>query len=142
MQLDTIASIAGIDQLGTFDYAVPMNWLMQDPEKHRHYCWYYAQGKKPGALWGRPLAWRAVGRLALRVLRARGISATKSLDNYLRIWAYVYPGKTLDKPGIEAVNHYIQHASDVEQFNIQCILDYYKIPPPAPGELKEYSQAA
>ncbi len=139
MDLDKIVKIAALDKFGSYDYAVPFDWLIKDPENRRPHFWFYPVTKKRGQLFGRPLKWLAVARLALRVIRRQGIP---DLDEYLRLWAFTHPGKPLDSTGIDALNRYIKTASIVEQFNLEWVLKYYEIPLPDPGVIQDFRQVA
>lgn len=131
MNLETICKIANIDRFGAFDYAVPMEWLMRDPERNRPHFWYYPSAKgKPGRSFGRPLKWMAVARLALRVMRQQGIP---ELDQWLRMWAYVHPAKGLDQDGIEAVKRFLDNSNDSMRFHIGSIISRFDIPAPPEG---------
>lgn len=139
MQLDKLCKLAGIDRLGAWDYAVPMHWMMEDPENRRENVWFYPSGKKPGRTFGRPLKWKTIGRLALRMMRAAGIP---ELDEWLRVWAFVHPGRTIDRDGIEAVKRFIENSSDSMRFHIGAIISHYEIPAPPHGTFAEAPRQA
>ena len=142
MQLDKIFAAADLRRFGEFDYAVPLEWMLRDPDKHRPHVWFYpstrtpcGNGRKPGNLCGRPLHWRAAGRLALVTLRRAGIP---ELDTWLRIWAFVHPGKGLDASGILAVKRFLaDHRNDRLHGHIASIIGHYQIPPPPEGTFEE-----
>lgn len=140
MNLETIAKIADLDRFGSFDFAVPIDWMMRDPEKHRPHVWYYPHGNKRHSLYGRPLAWKAMARLALRNMRKDGIP---NLDKWLDLWAYCHPGKTIDADGIAAAKRFIENSSESMRHHMACIISRHQIPPPPPGTFDlPMSQAA
>lgn len=108
MNICRLIELAGIDRnLGSYDYAVPQGWLMQDPENRRaNYWWYPYDRKKPGHLFGRPLKWAAVARLVLRRLRLQ--ESPEIFDDFLKVWAYAHPGKPLDKFGMKLLARWIE----------------------------------
>ena len=105
MNICKLASLADLERFGTYDYAVPMNWLMEDPEKRRPHFWWYPSGKKRGTLWGRPLKWAAVARMALWKMRRE---VSPDLHDFLQVWAFAYPGKALDALGEALVRKWIE----------------------------------
>jgi hypothetical protein len=124
--------LGGIDRFGAFDYAVPEHWLMQDPEKNRPHVWFYPRGNKPGRIFGRPLKWMAAARLGLREMRKAGIP---EIEKWLRLWAYVYPGRGLDADGIAAFKRFLAENpwANSRRDTVASIIGYYEIPAPPPG---------
>jgi len=133
MDLTNLAADACLDRFGSWDYAVPMDWLMQDPEKRRPHVWFYPfqqnRGKgtyRRGVIFGRPLKWTAIARLSLRMQALAGVPR---LENYLRTWAFAHPGKGLDATGIQAVRDFLAANPTLDQCHImRCVIDHYQIP--------------
>ena len=133
MDLTTLASDACLDRFGSWDYAVPMDWLMADPEKRRPHVWFYPSAKKRGNIFGRPLKWSAIARLSLRMQARAGVPR---LDNYLRTWAFAHPGKGLSATGIKAVRDFLASNPTLDERHImRCVIDHYEIPAPPPGTI-------
>lgn len=109
MDLDKLARLADLERFGTYDYAVPHDWLMVDPEKRRPHFWWYPA--KPGrqSMFGRPLKWMAVARLALRRYRiAMPPQNSRDLHTYMEVWKFVHPGKQLDAFGENLIREWIE----------------------------------
>lgn len=132
MDLCKLAADAGLDRFGAWDYAVPMDWLMADPEKRRPHVWFYPlKSGRRGMIFGRPLKWAAIARLSLRMQERAGVPR---LDNYLRTWAFAHPGKGLSATGIQAVRDFIASNPTIDECHIlRCVIDHYEIPAPPPG---------
>ncbi len=148
MDLCKLASLADLERFGSYDYAVPMGWLMEDPEKRRPHFWWYPRTpevlppayrksfRKPGSLMGRPLKWAAVARLALKNLRlgSHDSSTSTDLHRYMEVWKIVHPGQPLDAYGETLAREWIAEMPDKEDAR-QCILEFsfrhMEIPPPA-----------
>lgn len=115
MNICKLATLAGLERFGTYDYAVPYQWLMQDPEKNRPHYWWYP--RKPGNLFGRPLAWRAVARMALWKMRRE---TSPDIMDFLHAWAVAYPGKELDAFGRGLIARHIE--AEVERWGDKLYL--------------------
>jgi len=127
MNLDKLFKLAALDGHGEWDYAVPSDWLMADPEKRRPHVWFYPHhkaGRKP-RMFGRPLAWRAVARLALRRMRRAGIP---QIDDWIRTWTFTFPGRPLDAAGARALEKAAAAAGLVRAVNLNIVLRHYGLP--------------
>lgn len=133
-----ITAASQVERFGQFDYAVPDHWLMVDPEKRRHYCWYYPRTKPGRRLpWSRPLSYRTLARLALRMERRKGVP---DLSKWAKLWAYVHPGKEFDRHGIEAVRRHL--LEDPHMMGLVWLFQELRIPPPPPGTFAEVDPLA
>jgi hypothetical protein len=152
MNLCELATLSGLERFGSYDYAVPYDWLMKDPEKRRPHFWWYPRTpevlppgyrksyRKPGSLMGRPLKWAAVARLALRMLRRGNHDSNTSTDLhlYMEVWKICYPGKPLDAHGEKLVREFLADSPDKEEYRafiIEFVFQHMEIP--APGWLLE-----
>ena len=137
-----ITAASGVERFGAFDYAVPHQWLMEDPEKRRHFCWYYPHDvprpspgrRRPSS---RPLAYRALARLALRRIHRTGII---DLGLYAKLWAYARPGRGFNPAGIAAVRSWICTYGDLGSFD--WLFEKLGIPIPAPPVMDELTTLA
>lgn len=133
MDLCKLARIAQVERFGSYDYAVPMDWLMQDPEKRRPHFWWYS--RKSRSLFGRPLKWAAVARLALRMLRRKEADNSTSTDlhQYMEVWRICHPGKPLDAFGESLVRAWLDEAPDKEEYRayiVEFAFHHMDVPPP------------
>ena len=90
-----LAELSALSRFGEFDYAVPIDWVMVDPEARRPHVWFYPATDKRHRH-GRPLSWKAMARLAIRRMRKTDAGAWK----YASVWAIAYPGRPLDSYGL------------------------------------------
>lgn len=121
MNICKLATLAGLDRFGSYDYAVPIGWLMEDPEKRRPHFWWYSQ--KPGSLFGRPLAWRAVARLALWKMRREFPGASfQDISDFLNTWAVAHPEKPLDAFGRKLIARCIEKEVCRDRFDLHLVL--------------------
>lgn len=134
-----ITAASEVLRFGEFDYATPWEWMMADPEKRRHYCWFYPHAKPhhrrlPSS---RPLSYRVLARLALRMERRKGIP---DLSRWAKLWAYVHPGKEFDRDGIAAIRRLL--AEDGCLHGLTWLFERLHIPPPPPGTFAEVDPLA
>lgn len=146
LNLDTLGRLANIDhRLGVYDYAVPIDWMMQDPENRRENVWWYPYDrKKPGNLRGRPLAWKALARLALRNMRQM---EDPQLHHWIDCWTYLHPGKPLDAFGLRLLRRWMDEfeIESLAEANAHIILSHHDLPLPdfvPPREAPAAGQAA
>lgn len=117
MNICKLATLADLERFGTYDYAVPFDWLMQDPEKRRPHFWWYPQKRR--LLFGRPLAWRTVARLALWKMRRE---TAPDIMDFLNTWAVAYPEKPLDAYGRKLIARYIESENCREDWQLHMLL--------------------
>lgn len=125
MNLEKLFSFAQLERFGTYDYSVPIGWLMEDPEARRPHVWWYAD--KPGSMFGRPLKWAAAGRLALRMMRRAG---NPELFDYLSVWKFVHPAKPLDAFGESLCQAWLREHPEMHSA-LAWNLDHLEIPLPS-----------
>lgn len=126
MNISALAAAADLDHYGSWDYAVPYQWLMEDPEARRENLWFYpAKGNR--SMFGRPLSWRVLARLALRRMRR---TPTHDFSTYAQLWAYLHPGKPLDLAGLTIAAAYLATFSDggIADWNLDYLLRHFGIP--------------
>ena len=117
MNICKLATLAGLDHFGTYDYSVPFDWLMQNPEKNRPHYWWYS--KKPGSLFGRPLKWAAVARMALWKMRRE---LSPDLMDFLNAWSVAHPEKQLDRFGRKLIARFIEAEDCREPWQVHSML--------------------
>ena len=160
MDLCKLATLADLERFGSYDYAVPYDWLMKDPEKRRPHFWWYPRTpevmpasyqksfRKPGSLMDRPLKWAAVARLALKCMRLGPHESSTSVDlhRYMEVWRFAHPGKPIDAYGEQLTREWINEKPDRAEANEHIIeFAYRHMDIPLPAWLKPtpaVSQAA
>ena len=77
--MDEVAQVADLQKFGAFDFAVPINWQLENPGVRA--VWFY--DKKAG-LCGRPLFLTTILRLARRKCQDNwmGMKIQAALDSY------------------------------------------------------------
>jgi hypothetical protein len=133
MNLDKLTALADLERFGTFDYAVPMGWLMEDTEARRPHFWWYPAAKdgRRQSMFGRPLKWLAVGRLALRMLRKKEAANLADLHTYMELWKFVHPGKPLDAFGENLIREWIETEGSKWIHILEFSFKHMEIPAPA-----------
>lgn len=124
-----IATASDVERFGTFDYATPINWMMEDSENRREFCWWYPSKRRPGKMCGRPLSYRALARLALREARKQGVP---DMLLYAKLWAYAHPGRPLDRAGIDSIRKILAEDPHLAG-TVGYVLRRLQVPEPPPG---------